>query len=110
MICQDRSRVMSSQRFTVVRLPRVAQPSMSRADSLRKLAAIAAVALPIAACGASVGVSPSGTASPARLAQPGRIVLVLTQTLGYHHASIPWAVAALRRVAARDGRYRVVLF
>jgi hypothetical protein len=35
-------------------------------------------------------------------------LLVLTQTLGYHHASIPWAVAALRRVAARDGRYRLV--
>jgi hypothetical protein len=35
-------------------------------------------------------------------------VLVLTQTLGFHHASIPWAVSGLRRVAARDGRYRVV--
>jgi hypothetical protein len=35
-------------------------------------------------------------------------VLVLTQTLGYHHASIPWAVDALRRVAVRDGRYRVM--
>jgi hypothetical protein len=35
-------------------------------------------------------------------------VLVLTQTLGFHHASIPSAVDALRRVAARDGRYRVV--
>jgi type 1 glutamine amidotransferase len=34
-------------------------------------------------------------------------VLVLTQTLGYHHASIPWAVAALKRIAARDGRYRL---
>jgi type 1 glutamine amidotransferase len=34
-------------------------------------------------------------------------VLVLTQTLGYHHASIPSAVEALRRLAARDGRYRV---
>ena len=37
-----------------------------------------------------------------------RIVLVLTQTLGYHHASIPAAKAALRRIAARDGRYRLV--
>jgi uncharacterized protein len=73
-----------------------------------RLAAIAAVALSIAACGASDGVSRAGTASPARAAQPGRTVLVLTQTLGYHHASIPWAVAALRRVASRDGRYRVV--
>jgi type 1 glutamine amidotransferase len=34
-------------------------------------------------------------------------VLVLTETLGYHHASIPWAVAALKRIAARDGRYRL---
>jgi hypothetical protein len=33
-------------------------------------------------------------------------VLVLTQTLGYHHASIPTAKAALRRIAARSGRYR----
>ena len=37
-----------------------------------------------------------------------RTVLVLTQTLGYHHASIPAAKAALRRIAARDGRYRLV--
>jgi uncharacterized protein len=35
-------------------------------------------------------------------------VLVLTQTLGYHHASIPTAKAALRRIAAHDGRYRLV--
>ncbi len=35
-------------------------------------------------------------------------MLVLTQTLGFHHASIPSAIDALRRVAARDGRYRVV--
>lgn len=35
-------------------------------------------------------------------------VLVLTQTLGYHHASIPWAVAALQRLASADGRYRLV--
>ena len=75
---------------------------------MRTLAALAAVALSIAACGASDGVSRAGTASPARATQPGRTVLVLTQTLGYHHASIPWAVAALRRVASRDGRYRVV--
>jgi uncharacterized protein len=44
----------------------------------------------------------------ARTAPRGRTVLVLTQTLGYHHASIPWAVDALRRLAARDGRYHVV--
>ena len=34
-------------------------------------------------------------------------MLVLTQTLGYHHASIPAAKAALRRIAIRDGRYRL---
>jgi uncharacterized protein len=74
-----------------------------------RLAAIAAMAVSIVACGASDGVSRSGTASPSTAGRPGRAVLVLTQTLGYHHASIPWAVAALRRVAARDGRYRVLL-
>jgi type 1 glutamine amidotransferase len=36
-------------------------------------------------------------------------VLVLTQTLGYHHASIPTAIATVRAIAARSGRYRVVL-
>ena len=35
-------------------------------------------------------------------------VLVLTQTLGYHHMSIPTAMATVRGVAARSGRYRVV--
>jgi type 1 glutamine amidotransferase len=35
-------------------------------------------------------------------------VLVLTQTLGYHHLSIPTAMATVRAVAARSGRYRVV--
>ena len=33
---------------------------------------------------------------------------MLTQTLGYHHASIPTAKTALRRIAARSGRYRLV--
>ena len=66
------------------------------------------MALSIAACGAPAGASRSGITSPARAGQPSRKVLVLTQTLGFHHASIPWAVDALRRVAARDGRYRVV--
>ncbi len=80
-----------------------------RASAVRRLAAIAAIAASIAACGTSGGVSRAATASPARAAQPGRIVLVLTQTLGYHHASIPWAMAGLRRVAARDGRYRLIL-
>jgi type 1 glutamine amidotransferase len=34
-------------------------------------------------------------------------VLVLTQTLGYHHRSIPTAMATVRAIAARSGRYRV---
>jgi uncharacterized protein len=76
--------------------------------AMRRLAAITIIALSIAACGASDGVSRSGTVSLARVGQPGRTVLVLTQTLGFHHASIPFAVDVLRRVAARDGRYRVV--
>jgi uncharacterized protein len=37
-----------------------------------------------------------------------RTVLVLTQTEGYHHMSIPTARAAVRRVAARAGRYRLI--
>jgi type 1 glutamine amidotransferase len=32
---------------------------------------------------------------------------VLTQTRGYHHASIPWAIGALRRIATADGRYQL---
>jgi uncharacterized protein len=75
---------------------------------MRRLASIAAMTLWIAACGASDSTSRSETASPAQAGQLGRTVLVLTQTLGYHHASIPWAVDALRRVAAGDRRYRVV--
>jgi hypothetical protein len=35
-------------------------------------------------------------------------VLVLTQTLGYHHGSIPTAMATVRAIAARNGRYRIV--
>ncbi len=75
---------------------------------MRKLAALIAMTAGIAACGASDHVSRSGAVLATGAAQQGRRVLVLTQTLGYHHASIPWAVDALRRVAARDGRYRVV--
>jgi type 1 glutamine amidotransferase len=74
---------------------------------LSRLAAIALVAVSLAACGVSPGVLHSGAASSRATGQT-RTVLVLTQTLGYHHASIPAAIAAVRRVAARDGRYRVV--
>ncbi|HEY6396398.1 MAG TPA: ThuA domain-containing protein [Solirubrobacteraceae bacterium] len=71
------------------------------------LGAVAAAAVPLAACGVSDPVSP-GAVAPSQAGHSRAVVLVLTQTLGYHHASIPWAVAAVRRIAARDGRYRVV--
>jgi type 1 glutamine amidotransferase len=70
---------------------------------MRRFAFVVAAAAGIAACGSAVGVSSSTTRLPARR------VLVLTQTLGYHHASIPWAVRALRRVGSADGRYQLVL-
>jgi type 1 glutamine amidotransferase len=75
---------------------------------MRRLVAVATIAFSIAACSAPDSVSGSDATSPAKARHPGRTVLVLTQTLGYRHASIPWAIAALRREAARDGRYRVV--
>ena len=86
---------------------RPAWARLSRTPGLPSLGVIAAVAVAMAACGASSGVSLSGGAS-SRAAGQTRTVLVLTQTLGYHHASIPAAITALRRVAAQDGRYRVV--
>lgn len=72
-----------------------------------RLAAIAAVAASFAACDTS-DAAPRSAAPPPKARQPAATVLVLTQTLGYHHSSIPWAVEALRRIAARDRRYRVV--
>ena len=56
----------------------------------------------------STAPTPSGSGAGAASGRPLRKVLVLTQTLGYHHASIPTAKAALRRIAARSGRYRLV--
>jgi uncharacterized protein len=86
--------------------------------------AVALVAVALTACGGSSkpsapGRSTTSTAAASRAASQAatgsagagshlRTVLVLTQTLGYHHASIPTAKAALRRIAARDGRYRLV--
>lgn len=35
-------------------------------------------------------------------------MLVLTQTLGYHHMSIPTAMTTVRRIASHSGRYRAV--
>lgn len=68
-----------------------------------RAAAALLTAVVIAACG-----SGGASTSASRGASPRRTVLVLTQTKGYHHASIPAAGAALRRLAARDGRYRLV--
>ncbi len=82
--------------------------SPARLSRMRRLVVMAPVALVIAACGASGGESRSGAASLASVSHTRRTLLVLTQTLGFHHASIPAAVSTLRRVAARDGRYRVV--
>jgi uncharacterized protein len=82
--------------------------SGDRRARLGKPAATLTVAVLIAACGASDGVSRTRTASRPRTTQPARTVLVTTQTLGFHHASIPRAIEALHGVAARDGRYRVV--
>jgi uncharacterized protein len=83
-------------------------------------AVVVAVAVVLTACGGSS--RPSGSSASTKSTPGGsqpttgsatgrtrvRTVLVLTQTLGYHHASIPAAKAALRRIAARDGRYRLV--
>lgn len=70
---------------------------------MRRLLLVLTGAATVAACG---GVA----ASSVRTSAVGRAVpevLVLTQTRGYHHASIPWAVDSLRIVAAGDGRYRL---
>jgi uncharacterized protein len=73
--------------------------------------AVAAVAVSIAACGSSASSTHSSPppARPASVDKPAvPTVLVLTQTLGYHHMSIPTAMATVRGGAARSGRYRVV--
>jgi uncharacterized protein len=100
-------------------------PASGKALRTLTAAAVVALAVALAACGGSSrstkssassrsNASSRSSASSSTAAQPAtghtrpRIVLVLTQTLGYHHASIPAAKAALRRIAARDGRYRLV--
>jgi uncharacterized protein len=72
---------------------------------------VGAVAASIAACGSSASSTHSSPlpARPASVAKPAvPTVLVLTQTLGYHHRSIPTAMATVRGLAARSRRYRVV--
>jgi uncharacterized protein len=71
---------------------------------VRRLVLACGLALVLAACGAVAG---SSGRVGAPTAQPPLKILVLTQTRGYHHASIPWAIAALGRVAAADGRYQL---
>jgi type 1 glutamine amidotransferase len=74
--------------------------------------AAVAAAVSIAACGSSARSTQSTLplARRASVAKPAvPTVLVLTQTLGYHHMSIPTAMATVRSIAARSGRYRVVL-
>jgi hypothetical protein len=96
----------------------------SRGNTLRTPLAVASaaiVALALAGCGGSGAKTThaarsglpagakTGTTSKDQTPRSGRrTVLVLTQTLGYHHASIPTAKAELRRIAAGDGRYRLV--
>jgi type 1 glutamine amidotransferase len=73
--------------------------------------AVAMAAALFAACGSSASSThPSPlSARPASVAEPALpTVLVLTQTLGYHHMSIPTAMATVRAIAARSQRYRVV--
>ena len=67
---------------------------------MRRVCGLTAVALLLG--------STSVSAAVARTELQPRTVLVLTQTLGYHHASIPAAMAAIRGIAARNGQIRLV--
>jgi len=71
---------------------------------MRRLLLVLAGAGTIAACG---GVAASSVRSAAAPAARRLNVFVLTETRGFHHASIPWGVDALRRLASSDGRYRL---
>ncbi|MFZ1997233.1 MAG: ThuA domain-containing protein [Solirubrobacteraceae bacterium] len=74
-------------------------------------AVVGVVAASFAACGSSASSTHSSplAARPASVAKPALpTVLVLTQTLGFHHMSIPAAMATVRAIAARSQRYRVV--
>lgn len=78
---------------------------------LPRFTAVVLTALLPTACGGSASSAETHRgrqlSAPATLSRQ-RTILVLTQTLGYHHMSIPTAVAAVRRLAAQDTHYRVV--
>jgi hypothetical protein len=87
------------------------RPVRTAAHRALVAAAVAVVAALLAACGSSASSThPSPLpVRPASVAKPAvPTVLVLTQTLGYHHMSIPTAMATVRAIAARSRRYRVV--
>jgi type 1 glutamine amidotransferase len=76
-------------------------------ERVRRLIVVLLSAAALAACGGVAGSSvPADKASPRTYTRPLK-VLVLTQTLGFRHASIPDAAKALRRFAAADGRYQL---
>src|SRR5690348_14814763 len=86
-------------------------PVRTAANRMMEPAAVAAVAVSIVACGSSASSThsrPPSARPPSGVKSAVPTVLVLTQTLGYHHASIPTAIATVRAIAARSGRYRVV--
>jgi uncharacterized protein len=73
------------------------------------IVAPAVLALSVAVVALSAAVV-AGTGAPsAAPPRPGQHVriLVLTQTRGYHHASIPAAEAALRRLAGAENRFQL---
>jgi type 1 glutamine amidotransferase len=71
--------------------------------AVRRWSLILGAAGTLAACG---GVAASSVRTGAAAAPPAPKVLVLTETRGFHHASIPSAVDALKRLAV-GGRYRL---
>jgi type 1 glutamine amidotransferase len=98
--------------YTWAMLCDLLRPVKTVAHGTMGSAAVAAVAVSVATCGASASSThlsppPGRPASVAKPAVP--TVLVVTQTLGYRHMSIPTAMATVRGIAARSGRYRVVL-
>ncbi len=81
-------------------------PEPRPAEPMRRTWLAAAIVVVLAAIGAGATAGGRGAVSGGG-GREAR-VLVITQTLGYHHASIPWAVDSLRRLAVADGRYRLV--